>query len=150
MSATISVGSGEMPAIGLGLWKIARDDTAEMVRSAIAEGYRHLDSAADYGNEAEVGEGLQAALSEGLVSRDELWVTSKLWNTYHRPEHVRAACERTLRDAGKRAECWSRRWPLLRLRALCNASSSADDGDATAGPGAFGGASAISHPRLED
>ena len=57
MSATISVGCGEMPAIGLGLWKISRADTAEMVRSAIAEGYRHLDSAADYGNEAEVGEG---------------------------------------------------------------------------------------------
>ena len=98
MSATISVGCGEMPAIGLGLWKISRADTAEMVRSAIAEGYRHLDSAADYGNEAEVGEGLQAALSEGLVTREELWVTSKLWNTYHRPEHVRAACERTLKD----------------------------------------------------
>ena len=98
MTATISVGSGKMPAIGLGLWKIARDDTAEMVRSAIAEGYRHLDSAADYGNESEVGEGLQAALSQGFVSRDELWVTSKLWNTYHRPEHVRAACERTLKD----------------------------------------------------
>ena len=98
MGATISVGSGEMPAIGLGLWKIAREGTAEMVRSAIAGGYRHLDSAADYGNEAEVGEGLQAALSEGLVTRDELWVTSKLWNTYHRPEHVRAACERTLKD----------------------------------------------------
>jgi len=98
VSATISVGRGEMPAIGLGLWKIAREDTAAMVRSAIAEGYRHLDSAADYGNEAEVGEGLQAALSEGLVTRDELWVTSKLWNTFHRREHVRAACERTLKD----------------------------------------------------
>ena len=98
MTATIPVGSGKMPAIGLGLWKIARDDTAEMVRSAIAEGYRHLDSAADYGNEAEVGEGLQAALSDGLVSREDLWITSKLWNTFHRPEHVRAACERTLKD----------------------------------------------------
>ena len=98
MTATIPVGSGKMPAIGLGLWKIARDDTAEMVRSAIAEGYRHLDSAADYGNEAEVGEGLQAALSDGLVRREDLWITSKLWNTFHRPEHVRAACERTLKD----------------------------------------------------
>ena len=98
MSAMISVGSSEMPAIGFGLWKISKEDTAEMVCSAIAEGYRHLDSAADYGNEAEVGEGLQAALSQGLVSRDKLWVTSKLWNTYHRPEHVRAACERTLKD----------------------------------------------------
>lgn len=98
MTATIPVGSGKMPAIGLGLWKIARDDTAEMVCSAIAEGYRHLDSAADYGNEAEVGEGLQAALSDGLVRREDLWITSKLWNTFHRPEHVRAACERTLKD----------------------------------------------------
>ena len=98
MSATISVGRGEMPAIGLGLWKIAREDTAEMVRLAIAEGYRHLDSAADYGNEAEVGEGLQAALTEGRVRREELWVTSKLWNTFHWPKHVRAACERTLQD----------------------------------------------------
>ena len=98
MSAMISVGSSEMPAIGFGLWKISKEDTAEMVCSAIAEGYRHLDSAADYGNEAEVGEGLQAALSQGLVSRDKLWVTSKLWNTYHRPEHVRVACERTLKD----------------------------------------------------
>ena len=98
MTATIPVGSGKMPAIGLGLWKIARDDTAEMVRSAIAEGYQHLDSAADYGNEAEVGEGLQAALSDGLVRREDLWITSKLWNTFHRPEHVRAACERTLKD----------------------------------------------------
>jgi len=98
VTATIPVGSGKMPAIGLGLWKIARDDTAEMVCSAIAEGYRHLDSAADYGNEAEVGEGLQAALSDGLVRREDLWITSKLWNTFHRPEHVRAACERTLKD----------------------------------------------------
>ena len=98
MTATIPVGSGKMPAIGLGLCKIARDDTAEMVCSAIAEGYRHLDSAADYGNEAEVGEGLQAALSDGLVRREDLWITSKLWNTFHRPEHVRAACERTLKD----------------------------------------------------
>ena len=98
MTATIPVGSGKMPAIGLGLWKIARDDTAEMVCSAIAEGYRHLDSAAYYGNEAEVGEGLQAALSDGLVRREDLWITSKLWNTFHRPEHVRAACERTLKD----------------------------------------------------
>ena len=42
--------------------------------------------------------GLQAALSDGLVRREDLWITSKLWNTFHRPEHVRAACERTLKD----------------------------------------------------
>ena len=100
MVAKIQVGKGAMPAVGLGLWKIAREDTPEMVRGAIAEGYCHLDSAADYGNEAEVGEGIRLALQQGLVDRDSLWVTSKLWNTYHRPEHVRSACERTLKDLG--------------------------------------------------
>lgn len=71
-----------------------------MVRGAIAEGYRHLDSAADYGNEVEVGEGIRLAIQQGLVDRQSLWITSKLWNTYHRPEHVRSACERTLQDLG--------------------------------------------------
>ena len=100
MVAKVQVGKGEMPAVGLGLWKIAREDTPEVVRSAIEAGYRHLDSAADYGNEAEVGEGIRLALQQGLVDRESLWVTSKLWNTYHRPEHVRSACERTLKDLG--------------------------------------------------
>ena len=100
MIAKIQVGKGAMPAVGLGLWKIAREDTPEMVRGAIAEGYRHLDSAADYGNEVEVGEGIRLAIQQGLVDRQSLWITSKLWNTYHRPEHVRSACERTLQDLG--------------------------------------------------
>jgi D-xylose reductase len=57
-----------------------------------------LDSACDYGNEAAVGEGIESALTEGLCRREELWVTSKLWNTYHHPEHVRPALEKTLAD----------------------------------------------------
>ena len=87
-----------MPSVGLGLWKLANSEAANTVREAIRLGYRHLDSAADYGNEQEVGEGIHAALREGLCRREELWVTSKLWNTYHRPEHVQAACERCLQD----------------------------------------------------
>lgn len=87
-----------MPSVGLGVWKIAPQQTANVVREAIETGYRHLDCACDYGNEAEVGQGLQSVFSDGHVTRDELWVTSKLWNTYHRPEHVRPALERTLSD----------------------------------------------------
>jgi D-xylose reductase len=64
----------------------------------VQAGYRHLDCACDYGNEADVGEGLQRVLDSGQCRRDELWVTSKLWNTYHAREHVRPALERTLRD----------------------------------------------------
>lgn len=88
------------PPVGLGLWKVPKPDAPGLVRQAVAAGYRHLDSACDYGNEAEVGQGIRDALAAGLCRRDELWVTSKLWNTYHAPEHVRPACERSLRDLG--------------------------------------------------
>ncbi len=96
-SITLRSGS-TMPVVGLGLWKIDQDVTAQVVGTAIEVGYRHFDAACDYGNEAEAGEGFSEAMSSGAVSRDDLWVTSKLWNTYHRPEHVRPALERTLRD----------------------------------------------------
>ncbi|NQU39836.1 MAG: aldo/keto reductase [Lentisphaerae bacterium] len=89
-----------VPAVGLGTWKIDRAETPELVHAAIACGYRHIDCACDYGNETEVGGGIHRALTEGLVRRDELWITSKLWNTYHHPDHVRAACERSLHDLG--------------------------------------------------
>ncbi len=75
-----------------------KPETPALVREAIRGGYRHLDCACDYGNEPQVGEGIASALRDGLVRREDLWVTSKLWNTYHEPKHVRAACERSLRD----------------------------------------------------
>ena len=95
---TIRVGTGEMPTVGMGLWKVEKDQAAKAVRDAIALGYRHLDSATDYANEAEVGDGITMALDEGLCTREELWVTSKLWNTDHRAEHVRPALMKTLSD----------------------------------------------------
>ncbi|KEO87950.1 4-dihydromethyl-trisporate dehydrogenase [Erythrobacter sp. JL475] len=88
----------EMPRIGFGLWKIPREETAASVNEAVRAGYRHFDSAADYANEAETGEGLSQAIAEGLVTREELWVTSKLWNTFHAAEHVEEACRKTLSD----------------------------------------------------
>ncbi|MEZ9174821.1 aldo/keto reductase [Vibrio kanaloae] len=90
----------EIPKVGLGLWKIEKDQCAQTVYDAIKIGYRLLDSACDYGNEKEVGLGIRSAIQDGLVKREELWVTSKLWNTYHKPEHVRLALERTLEDLG--------------------------------------------------
>jgi D-xylose reductase len=86
------------PSIGLGLWKIDNSAAANMVRSAVEIGYRHLDSASDYGNEAQTGEGIEEVLQTGIVRREDLWVTSKLWNTNHRREHVQPALERSLKD----------------------------------------------------
>lgn len=101
MTTNASSGSSaRIPSVGAGFWKVDRPEAAEVARAAIAAGYRHLDCACDYGNEAEVGGGIAAALAEGLCAREDLWVTSKLWNTYHSPEHVRAACERSLSDLG--------------------------------------------------
>jgi len=87
-----------MPAVGLGLWKVEPEGASGLVHSAIELGYRHIDAAADYGNEPEVGRGLKQALDDKLCKREDLWVTSKLWNTYHAPEHVRPALEKTLSD----------------------------------------------------
>ena len=55
---------------------------------------------ADYGNEKECGEGLRRAIIHDIVTRDEVWVVSKLWNTFHRKEHVKEAVMRSLRDWG--------------------------------------------------
>lgn len=91
---------GQFPAVGLGAWKLPKPLAPEIVHEAVRVGYRHFDCACDYGNETQIGAGLAAALQDKLCRRDELWVTSKLWNTYHEPKHVRAACERSLRDLG--------------------------------------------------
>ena len=91
----------EMPSVGLGCWKIPKEQTADTVYNAITQaGYRCIDEACDYGNEKECGDGIKRVLDEGKITRKELWITSKLWNTYHRKEHVKAACLKTLEDLG--------------------------------------------------
>ena len=68
--------------------------------NAIKSGYRLFDGAGDYGNEKEAGEGIQRAIRDGLVKREDLFITSKLWNTSHRPENVPAAYDETLKQLG--------------------------------------------------
>jgi len=87
-----------MPALGLGTWKAAPGEVGAAVHTALELGYRHIDCAAIYGNEAEIGAALATAQRDGLVRRDELWITSKLWNDCHAPEQVRPALEQTLSD----------------------------------------------------
>lgn len=87
-----------IPAVGFGLWKVPNDVCAETVYQAIKTGYRHIDSASDYGNEKETGEGIKRAIEDGLCTREELWITTKLWNTYHDQKNVVPALEHSLRE----------------------------------------------------
>src|SRR5262245_65832312 len=94
----LRLASGDlMPMVGLGTWKLAKERAAELIAGAVEAGYRHFDCACDYGNEPQIGAGLSAAMQRGLCRREDMWITSKLWNTYHARERVRTACERTLR-----------------------------------------------------
>lgn len=88
----------EMPALGLGTWKSEPGEVKKAVYEALKTGYRHIDCAAIYGNEVEVGEGLKQALDEGLVKREDVWITSKLWNDSHKKEDVIPALKSTLKD----------------------------------------------------
>lgn len=99
-SPNLVEGRGISPSDPLvfGFWKVPSEVCASVCYQAIKEGYRRLDCACDYGNEKEVGEGISNAINDGLCTRDELFVTGKLWNTYHKPEHVPLACQRSLKD----------------------------------------------------
>ncbi|MGA9591333.1 MAG: aldo/keto reductase [Salegentibacter sp.] len=88
----------EMPAIGLGTWKSEKGKVGEAVKIALNSGYRHVDCAAVYGNEKEIGEAFTDIFAEGNVKRKEVWITSKLWNNSHKKEDVIPALRKTLTD----------------------------------------------------
>lgn len=89
----------KMPMIGLGTWKSEPGKVKAAVASALNSGYRHIDCAAVYGNEAEVGEALTECFGAGkAIAREDVFVTSKLWNTKHHPEDVEPSCRKSLQD----------------------------------------------------
>ncbi len=88
----------KMPVLGLGTWKSTKGEVYKAVRESIKIGYRHFDCAFIYGNEKEIGQAIADAINEGEITRNQLWITSKLWNNRHRKEDIEAAIETTLRD----------------------------------------------------
>ncbi|XP_062177822.1 NADP-dependent D-sorbitol-6-phosphate dehydrogenase-like [Alnus glutinosa] len=92
----ITLNSGfKMPVVGLGVWRVEGREMRDLIINAIKIGYRHFDCAADYKNEAEVGEALAEAFQTGLVKREDLFITTKLWNSDH--GHVVEACKDSLK-----------------------------------------------------
>ncbi|MEO1053090.1 MAG: aldo/keto reductase [Bacteroidota bacterium] len=88
----------QMPALGLGTWKSEPGEVYNAIIEALKIGYRHIDCAAIYANEAEIGNALSDAIKQGIVKRDDLWITSKLWNNAHAKEAVVPALKKTLED----------------------------------------------------
>src|SRR3989344_1493048 len=88
-----------MPMVGLGTWKSASSEAGQAVEYALTKcGYRHIDCAAIYGNEKEIGRAFKSVFGAGALPRGKVFITSKLWDTEHARADVRAACETTLRD----------------------------------------------------
>tara|TARA_B100000700_G_C14952536_1_gene812343 strand:- start:547 stop:1476 length:930 start_codon:yes stop_codon:yes gene_type:complete len=87
-----------IPAIGLGTWKSPPNKVKEAIICAVKNGYRHIDCAHVYGNEKEIGEALQELFNNNVVKREELFITSKLWNNKHKREDVEDALRTTLNN----------------------------------------------------
>eukprot|EP00767_Chilomastix_cuspidata_P000128 gnl/Chilomastix_cuspidata/1031.p1 GENE.gnl/Chilomastix_cuspidata/1031~~gnl/Chilomastix_cuspidata/1031.p1 ORF type:complete len:338 (+),score=88.47 gnl/Chilomastix_cuspidata/1031:361-1374(+) len=107
----------EIPRVGLGTWKSRPGEVAAAVHTAIRVGYRHIDCAAVYGNEKEVGEGIARAISEGIVVREDLWITSKLWPTHVREDLMSEMLDQTLADLGVGyLDLYLLHWPIPMVR----------------------------------
>jgi 2,5-diketo-D-gluconate reductase A len=108
LSAELNDGA-RIPQLGFGVYKVAPDETAEAVRTALDVGYRHVDTAAMYGNEEGVGQGIRDA----GVDRSDVYVTSKLNNGFHQPDDARRAFDATLAALGSDyVDLYLIHWPL--------------------------------------
>lgn len=123
---TVNTGN-QLPALGLGTWKSKPGEVYDAILEAIKIGYRHFDCAAIYGNEAEIGQALAHAIQKGLVNRQELWITSKLWCNAHHAENVQPALQKTLSDLGlEYLDLYLIHWPIV-LQATSMFATKASD-----------------------
>ncbi|HSN44609.1 MAG TPA: aldo/keto reductase [Propionibacteriaceae bacterium] len=94
---TVTLNDGvAIPQLGFGVWQVSTDEIVASVATALEVGYRHIDTAAIYGNEEGVGQ----AIKESGIPRDELFITTKLWNSEHKTADARAAIETSLAKLG--------------------------------------------------
>jgi diketogulonate reductase-like aldo/keto reductase len=106
------LGRAGIPTVMLGTWKSPAAEMTTAVNAALSVGLRAFDTANDYDNESTIGAALAAAIASGVVKREELFIQSKLWNTNHRPEHVKPDLLATLADLQLTyVDCFVIHWP---------------------------------------
>lgn len=117
----------KMPLIGLGTWKSGAGEVYSAVRWALKLGYTHFDCASIYGNQAEIGQAFHDAFTEDNLKREDLFITSKLWNDSHAPEDVLPALKQTLHDLQcEYLDLWLMHWPIAQRK---NTDTPASDTD---------------------
>ncbi|KAH9987834.1 Aldo/keto reductase [Xylariaceae sp. FL0662B] len=99
----------DIPHFGLGTWLSERGKVAHAVQYALESGYNHIDAALIYRNEDQTGKGIAAS----KVAREDIWVTSKLWNSHHRPDEATAAIKKSISDLGvEYLDLYLMHWPV--------------------------------------
>jgi len=102
VARTIELNDGtRMPTLGLGTWKsshLPRTSVQGAVETAIAAGYRHIDTAFSYRNEEDIGKALRAKMKQGIIRRQDMFIVSKLWCTHHAPEDIPVCLDKSLKD----------------------------------------------------
>lgn len=114
--------------VGLGTWKSEDSDVKKAVKHALESGYTHIDCAATYGNEAAVGEAIQEVIDSSSLTREDLFITSKLWNNAHRQNDVLPALQNTLADLKlDYLDLYLMHWPVAFKSSLEGFPQSDDD-----------------------
>lgn len=117
---TVPIGTGgsTMPVFGLGTWRSPVEKLKQAVTCAVEAGYRHIDCAYAYCNEVEVAPALQEQISQGRVKREDMFIVSKLWNTFHSAEDVKPALQESLKRLGlEYLDLYLIHWPVSYPRA---------------------------------